>query len=373
MVKIYIDEDYSANNPSNFIENEVHTVQSVNHPDYFIIIPAFFPFYENNIHVWIENNGVRTLLNRHTEYELVIPYTYGEIITGRKLYCAISIFNKNFNGVVKVSYQAFGGKRTANRKEILRILADKTYNLREANWNQITGVPSLFIPSYHYNYFREVYGQDDHVDALSLIASGINQKAQHIYNTILQNFSSNFSSINHDDILVKKTNPSIANPLTVLNPVGPLDAGTVNYVQNQVNSTSANISSLTANNSLYLDKGNDTANRLYLNYTPTNDLHAANLNYLQYKINLLPRFTEATGVIKYILPNTISTTGYLRANGAWVPISAYPDLFSVIGHNYGYTNYIINTKPYEDLFLLSPNASNVDVNSISFSSFNLQP
>jgi len=332
MSQIYLQEDYSANSLANFIENELHTVQSVNHRDYYIIIPNFSPFYENNLHVWIENNGVRTLLNRHTEYELVIPYTYGEIISGRKLFCAISIFNTNFNGVVRISYQAFGGKRSVNKKEVLRLLADKVYNLREANWNQITNKPPAFPPSYHFNYFKEVYGQDEHVDALSLLTTAINQRATNVSILIAQNLSP--SSIDYDTIYVRKSNPSISNPLSVNTPVNPSEAGNVSYVQSLVNSISSSIETLDSTLNAYLNKGNDTSNKLYLNYTPTDDSHAANLAYLQSKIASYNSSNDPPGVIRYFLPNTNLTNGYLLANGAWVDIASYPDLFNVIGHTF---------------------------------------
>jgi hypothetical protein len=372
MTQIYLQEDYSSNSPANFIQDELHTVQSINHRDYYIIVPMFFPFYENNIHVWIENNGVRTLLNKHTEYELVIPYTYGEVITGRRLYCAISIFNKNFDGTVRISYQAFGGKRTANRKEVLRFLADKVYNLREANWNQLVDKPLAFPPSYHFNYFNEVYGQDDHVQALSLYPNAINQRATDIFNLIAQNLLSNTNGIAYDAVYVNRKHPAISNPLLVLKPVNPLDAGNVNYVQTWVSTISSSIASIAALLNNYLDKGNDTANKLYLNYTPTDDLHAANLAYLQSKSVSSSSSGEAPGVIRYFLSVAAPTSGYLMANSAWVPISAYPNLFNVIGHTYDYTNYIINIRPYENLFLLSPNSTTIDTSTISFSSFVLQ-
>jgi hypothetical protein len=373
MTQIYLREDYSSNSPANFIQDELHTVQSINHRDYYIIVPMFFPFYENNIHVWIENNGVRTLLNKHTEYELVIPYNYGEVITGRRLYCAISIFNKNFDGTVRISYQAFGGKRTANRKEVLRFLADKVYNLREANWNQLTDKPLAFPPSYHFNYFKDIYGQDEHVQALSLYPSVIRQRAIDIVNLIAQNLLSNTNGIDYDTIYVNRKHPAISNPLLVLKPVNSLDAGNVDYVQTWINTISSSIASIATSLNLYLDKGNDTANQLYLNYTPTDDLHAANLAYLQSKFASIGSSGETPGIIRYFLSGTAPASGYLIANGAWVPISAYPNLFNAIGHAYDYTNYIINVRPYENLFLLSPNTTTIDTSTISFSSFALQP
>ena len=172
----------------------------------------------------------------------------------------------------------------------------------------------------------------------------------------------NLSRFNYTSTGLGVTGGTLLGPVQLhADPINPLEAVTVRYVENSIlNHTSSvphlsssersllngitvtsgeinSVQGLTNNLALQLNgrlrtTGGTITGALTLHADPTNRLHALTKRYVDAAI--LAQTHVQTGTI-VSLPVDVTPVGYLRANGAIVSQSTFNELFTVIGHRFG--------------------------------------
>lgn len=281
--------DMSGNNPTNLIQQELHTVNEAHFKDYYFIVPNFAPFFVDNFSMSISINGVTTPLQEDVEYSFALEYVTGTRVTGKAMYGAITLHNLNLNGILILNYQTIGGDQVADRLEVLTLLADKAYNPRTTIWDILTNVPTALPPSPHYQDYDQFYGQEELVNKLGEIRDAILQNS-----SLTQQEISNFFNILNTGSLtsyVRRTGDSMSGPLTLpSNPTDAMHAATKQYVDgiainnSYITGLLANYATLTYvdnQDTLKLNKAGDTMiGPLSLNGSPIQPSHAVTKQYV---------------------------------------------------------------------------------------------
>lgn len=367
--KIYLPVDLSGLAPSNLITNEIHTVQECNFKDYYIIVPKFFPFYEDNIHVELLYQNTTIPLRKNEDYDLVIPNYALAKEAGKPIYSAISLHNHTLDGKLVISYQSYGGNICADRVTVLKFLADKVYNLREVNWNQIVDKPAVFPPSRHFNYFNDIYGQDIHVSMLQEIIDAIQSRGSFI-NTLVTNLLNTTNPEDVlDDLLLNRNTPIMTGHLVVVN-----DISNPNYIApyssfiSMLTTLQNSINTIIASLSLKINNSNDTfIGDLTLYRHPVDNNEAATY---EYTVNTLSSGTNSGyipgDIMAFTDPSVASSLGFINANGSKLPISSYPQLYNKIGHSFDQTGHLIVSDPTTNQYLITSNCNEIDFEDRSY-------
>lgn len=367
--KIYLPVDLSGLAPSNLITNEIHTVQECNFKDYYIIVPNFFPFYEDNIHVELLYQNTTIPLRKNEDYDLVIPNYALAKEAGKPIYSAISLHNHTLDGKLIISYQSYGGNICADRVAVLKFLADKVYNLREVSWSQIVDKPAVFPPSRHFNYFDDIYGQDMHVFMLQEIIDAIQSRGSFI-NTLVTNLLNTTNPEDVlDDLLLNRYSPTMTGHLVVVN-----DISNPNYIApyssfiSMLTTLQNAINTIIASLTLKINSADDTfTGELTLYRHPVDNNEAATYQYTFDTLGTGSNSGYAPGEVMAFTDSTVaSSLGFIRANGAKLPISLYPSLYNAIGHSFDQTGHVAVGNPTANQYLITQNCAEIDFENRSY-------
>lgn len=134
---------------ANAITQEAHTVSAVASSDYNYLIPKFAPFFAGSLKVYLDENGVQTLLKEGVDYNLAAHFSSASEATAKPIYGAISWSRTDFTGSVLIDYQTLGGEYVLDDQKRSEIIARIVYNPRGLTWEEITSLPKLFPPVAH--------------------------------------------------------------------------------------------------------------------------------------------------------------------------------------------------------------------------------
>lgn len=281
--------DMSGNNPTNFIQNELHTINEARFRDYYFLVPNLAPFYVDNFSLILNSNGTNISLVEDIDFSFALQYVTGTRVTGKAMYGAVTLHNLNMNGILKINYQTIGGNQVADRLTVLSTLADKAYNPRTTIWDILTNVPQALPPIPHYQDYDQFFGQEELVQMLGQIRDAILSSS-----TMTSQEINNFLRILNVESLssfVKITGDTMTGPLILHNnPIDPLHATTKQYVDGLI-ANNAQIASLLSNyaltayvdqqDELKLNKAGDTmTGALNLIQTPTQPSNATTKQYV---------------------------------------------------------------------------------------------
>lgn len=309
--------DLSGVNPTNLVQNELHSTNESKFKDYNFIVPNFAPFFIDNFKATITLNGVERNLEEDVDFSFALQYITGTRTTGKAMYGAITLHNLSVNGIIKLKYQTIGGDQIADRLTVLTILADKAYNPRTTIWDIITNVPNSFPPVPHYQDYDSFYGQEHLVTALNDIKNAIIQNSSLTADEI-RNFLNIINSTNSVSY-VKKDGDTMNGFLKLhSNPLDSLHAATKQYVdENSINGltlsavlSSYYTSTVTENKlATKVNKSGDTMTGfLNLNADPIDDSHATTKRYTDDKfVELQTRVDMLASSV-----NTVSDTYVTR-------------------------------------------------------------
>lgn len=237
--------DTSGVSPTNYVQNELHTVSEGQFRDYHFIVPIHTPFFVDNFSLKLVVNDVEQSLTEDVDFTFVLPYITGTRVTGKQLYGAITIHNLDMNGILKMSYQPVGGDQSVDQLHVLTTLAEKAYNPRTTIFDLITNLPTSWPPTPHYQDYASFYGQEELTAALLQIASAIASNAS-LTSTAIQNFLSEFNS-GTSTSYIRKSGDTMVGPLLLGGmPTDPLQAVNKGYVD-QLVSTNETLSSILSN------------------------------------------------------------------------------------------------------------------------------
>lgn len=285
--------DLSGVNPTNYIQDELHTVSEGHFRDYFFIVPKFSPFYVDNFKMTLTVNGVTRELVEDVDFSFALSYVTGTRVTGKALYGAITLHNLEINGLLKVSYQTVGGDQVADSLSVLAFLADKAYNPRTTIFDLVINTPNAFPPTPHYQDYDSFYGQEELVRALGEVRDAIAANSS-LTSEEIRKFLQNLNSVQLDGF-VNKSGDRMQGPfLLAREPLENEEAVTKLYVDTKYISTTALASILsnymTANDTqAALDRrlsltGGTMTGPIVLNAPPQQDMHPANKAYVDNEI-----------------------------------------------------------------------------------------
>lgn len=295
--------DPSGVSPANLVEGEIHSVSEAKFRDYNFIVPNFAPFFVDNFQMVFTYGGETRILQEDVDYSFALSYVTGTRTYGKAMYGAITVHNLNVNGLLQLRYQTLGGDQVADRLQILTTLADKAYNPRTTIWDIITNVPNALPPTPHYQDYDTFYGQEQVVQALNEIRDAILTNSSLTADEI-RSFLENINSINVSSFMLR-TGGVMTGPLILSrDPVERNEAVTKDYLdQNtasvaQLSQVLSEYPTLEEVQTLLGNKvnryGDTMTGHLTLNATPTDDLHAANKNYVDSAVGL--RDVELSGL-----------------------------------------------------------------------------
>ena len=159
--------DTTGVNPTNLIEDEIHTLTEINDFTYRIIIPTFAPFYLDNLVLeHVSPSNVVTVLTKDVDYVVCLTYESASRSIGKMLYGGLTINTELLNGTIKVTYQTLGGDWTADAQYVLEAIAESNYNPRITIWDIVTNKPNQFPPINHDNQIDTTYGYQELLDKL---------------------------------------------------------------------------------------------------------------------------------------------------------------------------------------------------------------
>lgn len=187
---VYYPYDPNGNNPANLVVNERQMLTEVNGSPFRYLIPEFAPFYENNFSATAKNAlGVSFPLKKDIDFQFSLKFLGATRANGMMVVGAISVINKDIQGLIELTYQCLGGPWSANRDYVIQTIAQNNYNPRRCAWDQVTNVPDTFPPSGHPQDLDTFTGLRDLIDAIDRLAvaqcdttSIRNELRQHILN-----------------------------------------------------------------------------------------------------------------------------------------------------------------------------------------------
>lgn len=312
--------DYSGNNPTNLIQNEIHTVSESVYKDYNFIIPEFGPFFVDNFQlVLVEGTNSRPLVE-DVDFSFALSYVTGTRVTGKVMYGAVTLHNLSMDGILKMTYQTLGGTSVADRLQVLTTLADKAYNPRITIWELVTNVPGALPPTPHYQDYDQFYGQETLVHALAQIKDAIITSS----GMTATQFADFFAMLDAGNLssYLKRAGDSMEGALVLNKPATEAKhAVTKEYVDNifQNNSTLTQLLSAYVSLQTFTDamantvkkSGSSMTGNLSLNMTPSADEHAVHKKYVDDKFATLTAQVTAMNAQVTSLNNNPVTQEYV--------------------------------------------------------------
>lgn len=169
--------DLEGNSPANKITRELQVLIPQNDTPYRFFIPTHAPFYLNNLEIWGKDEvGTDYKLKEGIDYHPTMRFIGATRSTGLYVFAGITIINIKANGPFYVTYQCLGDKYSADRNEVVRILAEHNLNPREIAWDQITNIQETFPPTQHQQDLDRMTGFRDLIDSVDRITNVIPQQ-----------------------------------------------------------------------------------------------------------------------------------------------------------------------------------------------------
>lgn len=153
--------DLQANNPANFIVNEIHTFTA---PVQRLFVPSAGPFY--NVDFEIRNNITNAILQPNVDYKIVHLVRDAVKQSGKSVNAGIYVHNTNIASV-RVSYRVIGGIY-ADTSDVIRELFqnDLPTNPDTIPWGKVFGAPAQMPPVEHLHDMLDTYGYGNLITVL---------------------------------------------------------------------------------------------------------------------------------------------------------------------------------------------------------------
>ena len=146
---------------ANKIQNELHTVNTINGVDRNYIVPVNAPYFAPSLTVWDMATGMELVANQ--DYIHVFEFAQASEATGIDVAGGFAFVNPNRNGSYRISYQTLGGDYVSTETQVIESGLDTLYNLESMSWQQINPatIPSVFPPTPHLQRLDSVVGIAD--------------------------------------------------------------------------------------------------------------------------------------------------------------------------------------------------------------------
>jgi len=158
--------------PANLITNEEHTIAAVSGRDFNVFIPKFGPFFNDVASLVVTNSsGVELVMG--ADWWPVYKFQAASRQTAKDIYAGIMLANRDFSGLVKVTYQTLGGEWSVDLDAIALRLAQISSDPRTTTYEEIQNLPATFPPIDHVFDLENLRTSADILDALYAIAYAI--------------------------------------------------------------------------------------------------------------------------------------------------------------------------------------------------------
>lgn len=153
--------DLQANNPANFIVNEIHTFTA---PVQRLFVPSAGPFY--NVDFEIRNNITNAILQPNVDYKIVHLVRDAVRQSGKSVNAGIYVHNTNISSV-RVSYRVIGGVYADTADTIRELFQnDLPTNPDTIPWGKVFGAPAQMPPVEHLHNMLDTYGYGNLITVL---------------------------------------------------------------------------------------------------------------------------------------------------------------------------------------------------------------
>lgn len=166
----------------NRIMDEFHTLTKIEGKKDRIICPVYGTFYAESLSVR-ESTG--KVLNEGVDYLLAYHEADYSEITGKDLESLIVIINPTVSNVVKISYQALGGKLEIVRESLEAAIDGINANALGVDYEDILNTPEGFVgdPSHPHKYWQ-LYGFESLIENLELLGLALQEGRKGSVNAI---------------------------------------------------------------------------------------------------------------------------------------------------------------------------------------------
>lgn len=156
---------------SNLITGEIQVLDPPNYMDFYFIIPRAAPFFAESLELVLLDTA--RVLVRGVDYVPSYRFNDASIQCAADIYGAITIYNKDLAGAVRMRYQTLGGAWTIDEVKILELLSNAVTDPRITTWEQVVEMPERFPPINHDWNLVDMVGMSETVDALYAIVDAI--------------------------------------------------------------------------------------------------------------------------------------------------------------------------------------------------------
>lgn len=175
------DFDPYAENESNVVPDEGHTITAVNGGDFNFIVPRYAPFFRRGFICRDKSTG----LPLRPDVDYFFGFRFDQVIvSGSSLpvYGAIVFLDKTLSANVEITYHTLGGEFSQSENTVLELMANKSQDPRKVQWGAVVDLPTEFPPIAHRHDVDDLTGFSDVIAAINSLAdaneAGFNKAMQ---------------------------------------------------------------------------------------------------------------------------------------------------------------------------------------------------
>ncbi len=170
--------------PSNKV-TETQSIRSRGMFDQYYIIPRSGPFYAESVKLRlypqganVNNPSLGVPLEEGVHYNFGYHFTHASHTIGLPVYGAISFYDRQLEGQLRMEYQTIGDDWVLNDQMYSELLLNVLYNPRIATWEQVVELPRMFPVVDHDFNIDDFVGMSDVVDELDNIEKALRQQSE---------------------------------------------------------------------------------------------------------------------------------------------------------------------------------------------------
>jgi hypothetical protein len=186
--------DLTGHNPDNFVGDETHQLSNRRNRG---VVPKAGAYFADSLIV-VEVNTSR-ILTRGIHY---VPIELNQILsmqTGKDIFGAVLIIDRNIYREVKISYQCVGGEHQQSAQTLFDLLEKLPDDGNTYSWYEIDDKPLEFEPTPHLHAIGEPYGFEKVCHAIDRIQQAISTTDIPGFRNLLSYITDIFQEIDQDN------------------------------------------------------------------------------------------------------------------------------------------------------------------------------
>lgn len=160
--------DLTGTNPDNFVSNEFHTLERRRNR---AAAPIYGAFFADSLIVTERSSGRQ--LTRGIHYVPIELYQTVSLMTGKDIFGAVLVIDKDVTSPIGLSYQTIGGEYSRSAQPLIDLLDKMPDDRLEYSWFDILNKPDFFKPTPHLHPIGDAVGFEHMIHALEKIRNAI--------------------------------------------------------------------------------------------------------------------------------------------------------------------------------------------------------